>query len=242
MYADYFKEKSWQRLLRSLDSKWVSRPLAVYGLITLGAWVVALVGFGIITLLYFGIWIAIAVALVLALMASRRPSTVASPASRIVVSTGLPGSTRVLLAALERADAADRALIAQAALLIPALDQKAANEVAQAFVELEAEVGALVVDAPAFDERWSLQWTHKPSWAENQPYRQRLFSGAMFDELGQYMALRGRQIGWMIDFLITGDDKPVRHIRSWIKATEQKKQEVENGAEATASRTSSPLS
>jgi hypothetical protein len=225
-----------RRLLGVLDSKWLARPLAVYGLVTLGAAVAALVGVGVITLLYFGIWIVLALALVLALMASRRPSTVVSPASRIAIATGLPGSTMALLTALERAEAADRTYIAEAAILNPVNNQAAANELAQAYVELEAEVGALIANAPAFDERWSLLWTHRPSWAENQPYCRRLFSRAMLDQLVRYMAWRGEQLGAMIDFLNTGNDERVRHIRAWMKAAERRKREAENGVGTAARR------
>lgn len=223
------------RLLSAIDSKWVARPLTVYGLITLGAAVVTLVGVGVITLLYFVIWVVLAVALVFALMLSSRPSTVASPASRIAIATGLPGSTKSLLAALERAEAANRTYIAEAAILDPVNNQAAANEVAQAYVELEAEVGVLIANAPALDERWSLLWTHRPTWAQNQPYCGRLFSRAMLDELVRYMAWRGRQLAAMIDFLSTGNDEYVRHIRSWVKAAERKKREIENGVETAAS-------
>lgn len=223
------------RLLSVIDSRWVARPLTVYGVATLGAAVVTLAGVGVITLLYFVIWIALAVTLVLALMVSSRPSTVASPASRLVIATGLPGSTKALLAALERAEVADRAYIAEAAILDPVNNQAAASEVAQAYVELEAEVAALIADAPVFDERWSLLWAHRPTWAENQPYRGRLFSRAMLDELVRYMAWRGRQLGAMIDFLGTGNDEYVRHIRSWVKAAERKRREIENGVETAAS-------
>lgn len=224
-----------RRLLGVLDSKWVARPLTVYGLVTLGAAVVTLVGVGVITLLYFVIWIVLAVALVFALMVSSRPSTVASPASRIVIATGLPGTTKALLAALERAEAAARTYIAEAAILNPVNNQAAANELAQAYVELEAEVGTLIANAPAFDERWSLLWTHRPSWAENQPYCGRLFSRAMLDELVRYMAWRGGQLGAMIDFLNTGDDERVRYIRSWVKATERRGREAEDGVGTAAS-------
>lgn len=231
------------RLLDLLDSKWLARGNTVYGLIALGVVVVGLLGVGVVTLLAFAIWAALSVALIFALAANRRPNAVASPASKIVISTGLPGSTRALLAALQRADAANRSYIAEAAILIPVNNQTAANELAQAFVDLEGEVGALIAASPAFDERWSLQWDHKPSWAEDQPYCRRLFSGGMLNKLGRYMAVRGRQIGWMIDFLNTGNDEPVRHIRAWIKAAERKRQEAADGVEtAAATRRAAPSS
>lgn len=229
------------RLLDLLDSKWLARGNTVYGLMAIGVVVVGLLGVGVVTLLAFAVWVALSVALIFALVANRRPNTVASPASRVVISAGLPGSTRALLTALERADTANRSYIAEAAILIPVNNQTAANELAQAFVDLEEEVGTLIAASPTFDERWSLQWSHKPSWAESQPYCRRLFSGEMLNELGQYMAVRGRQIGWMIDFLNTGNDEPVRHIRSWVKAAEREKQEAEDGEETTAAiRRASP--
>ncbi|HTR75079.1 MAG TPA: hypothetical protein VMH33_07445 [Solirubrobacterales bacterium] len=198
---------------------------------------------GVVTLLAFAVWAVLSVGLILALIANRRPNTVFSPASRIVISAGLPGSTKALLTALERADVVNRSYIAEAAILIPVNNQRATNELAQAFGDLEEEIGALIASAPAFDERWLLQWKHKPSWAEKQPYSGRLFSGEMLDELGRYMAMRGRQIGWMIDFLNTGNDKPVRHIRSWIRAAERKNLEAEDGEETNfATRRASSLS
>jgi hypothetical protein len=131
----------------------------------------------------------------------------------------------------------------KAALLIPVNNQSAANELAQAFVDLEGEVAALIAASPVFDERWALQWDHKPSWAEDQPYCGRLFSGGMLNKLGRYMAVRGRQIGWMIDFLKTGNDEPVRHVRAWVKAAEKKRQEAADEVKsAAAPRRAAPLS
>jgi hypothetical protein len=230
-----------RRLLGVLDSNWVTRPLAVYGLATVGAAVVTLVGIGVVALLYFAIWVVLALALVLALMVSRQPSSVASPISRIAISTGLPGSTKALLTALERAEVAARTYIAEAAILNPVNNQAAANEVAQAYAELETEVAALIANAPAFDDRWSLLWTYRPDWADDQPYCRGLFSRAMLDELVRYMAWRGGQLGAMIDFLSTGNEERVRHIKSWVKAAERKKQDAENGV-GTAARAQSPLS
>jgi hypothetical protein len=238
------------RLFGVLESKWVARTLAVYSLVTFGALVVGLVyalavgvihGPGWVPLFGFGVWVLLAILLITALMVSRHPNTVASPASRLVISKGLPGSTRALVLAFERVEAAVRRLIAEAAILNPLDNQVKANELAQAFVELEAEVGALVANAAALDERWSLLWADKPRWADNQPSRA-LFSRERLDELVKYMAWRGGQLGSMIDFLITGNDDRVRHIRAWVKAREQERQEAEDSAARTATRRASPLS
>jgi hypothetical protein len=239
-----------RRLLGVLDSKWLTRSLNAYGLIglvsaliTAGLVVVALLGVGVVTLAVFAVWAAVSVAVILAFLASRRPSTVASPAARIAISAGLPGSTRALLASLERADGANRDYIAEASILIPVNNWAAAYELAQACADLEAEVGALVAGAPAFDERWSLLWAHKPSWAGEQPYLGELFTGARLDDLRRYMSVRGRQIGSMVDYLRTGDDKPVRHARALVKTEERKKQEAEDWTgTAGATHHASPLS
>jgi hypothetical protein len=113
-----------------------------------------------------------------------------------------------------------REFIAEAAILIPVNNQKAAHKLAQGYAALEAEVASLVESAKEFDERWSLTWAHKPSWFRDSLLRGP-FTLETLSELTRYMALRNRQLGWMIDFLQGGSDEPVRHARAWAREAER---------------------
>lgn len=218
-----------RRVFRLLDSKLLVRVSALVTVATLGFALVGLMriqGAGLvqgiegITLLCFGIWAVLIVMLIVSWMARRQPSMVASPVAHIAISKGVPGSSRALLAALVRSESAGREFIADAATLMPVNNQRAAYELAQAYVVFEDEVASLVEGAKEFDERWSLTWARKPSW-----FRDNLLKGpftlGMLSELVRYMALRNRQLGWMIDFLQGGSDEPVRFARAWAREAER---------------------
>jgi hypothetical protein len=217
------------RAFEFIDSKSISRLSTLATLISVGVGLVGLMiargpdflrGDGWIALVCFGVWAALTLFLVIAWIARRRPSTVASPLARIAISKKLPGSSGALLLALTRAEADCRAFIAEAAIVIPALDQKTAYDLAQGFAAFELEVGEVIESASELDQRWSLLWNHRPSWVPDNILRGP-FTGQRYDELTRYMALRGRQLGWTVDFLRGGSDHPVRYIRAWVKGAEQ---------------------
>lgn len=130
-------------IFRLLDSKLLSRAGGVatlVSLITVGLALVALMyaqGAGMarggewITVVCFGVWTVLAVLLILAWVARRQPGIVVTPAARIAIAKGLPGSSRALLTALSRAETTGREFIAEAAILMPGNNQKTAYDLAQ---------------------------------------------------------------------------------------------------------------
>jgi hypothetical protein len=221
-----------RRILRLLDSRPLSRAGAVATIISLVTLGLALVGLMYaqgadliregewITVVCFGVWAALAALLIVAWTARRQPGIVVTPAARIVIAKRFPGSSRALLAALLRAESTGREFIAEAAILMPVNNQKAAYDLAQGYAAFESEIAALVESAEVFDERWSLTWEHKPNYFGNH-FRNGPFTLDLLSELLRYMAHRNRQIGWMLDFLQTGNDEPVRHARAWARADER---------------------
>jgi hypothetical protein len=74
-------------------------------------------------------------------------------------------------------------------------------------------------------------WSRKPEWAETATTSR--YTRAMLDDLVRYIALRTRQLGWMIEFLQTGDDKPVRYVEAWAAADSQRSAITRDGASTT---------
>lgn len=99
-------------------------------------------------------------------------------------------------------------------------NQKAAFELAQAYAAFESEVASLIESAREFDERWSMTWARRPS-----SFDERLLAGPFtlgrLNELVRYMALRNRQLGWMLGYLDGGSDEHVRYASLWAKADDQ---------------------
>lgn len=225
-----------RRVHRLLDSKPLSRAGAIatlITLITLGAGIVGLMyaaGADLlregkwIILVCFGIWVVISVLLIFAWVARRQPGIIVTPAARIAIAKGLPGSAVSLLAALSRAEARGREFIAEVAILMPINNHKVAHDLAQGYAAFESEIAALIESSEVFDERWSLTWARRPSRYNDTALRTPLTLG-MLNELTQYMAHRNRQLGWMLDFLQTGDDEHVRHARAWAGADKRAAEE-----------------
>ncbi len=221
-----------RRVLRLLDSKPLSRAGAVATLATLVGLGLAIVGLMYaqgadlvhegewITVVCFGVWAALAALLIVAWTARRQPGIVVSPVARFAIAKGLPGSSRALLTALSRAEATGRDFIAEAAILMPINNQKAAYDLAQGYAAFESEIAMLIESSNVFDERWSLTWERKSDRFKDH-LRNGPFTLAVLDELVRYMAHRNRQIGWMLDFLQTGNDEHVRHARAWARADER---------------------
>lgn len=218
-----------KRILRFLDSRPLSRAGAVATLVSLVSVGLALVGLifaqgaGLvregewITVVCFGVWAMLSALLILAWIARRQPGTVVTPAARIAIAKGLPGSSKALLAALARAETEGREFIAEAAILMPVNNQKAAHDLAQGYAAFESEVSSLIKSSKILDERWSLTWERKPDYFGSH-FRNGPFTLGILSELVRYMAQRNRQIGWMLDFLQTGNDEHVRHARAWARA------------------------
>lgn len=225
-----------RRILPLLDSRPLSRASAVatiVSLVTAGIALVALMyaqGADLvregqsITVICFGVWSVLSVLLIVAWAARRKPGIITSPAARIAIAKGLPGSPGALLTALTRAEASGREFIAEAAILMPVNNQKAAYDLAQGYAKFESEIGTLIESADAFDERWSLTWNRRPSWYEDYLLTGPFTLGVL-NELVRYIAHRNRQIGWMIDFVQTGNDEHVRHAKAWARYEKRKADE-----------------
>lgn len=223
-------------LFRLLDSRPLSRAGAIatlVSLVTIGAAIVGLIyaqGANLIragqwiTVGAFGVWVVLTALLIVARTVRRQAGIVVSPAARIAIANGLPGSSGMLLSALERAEATGREFIAEAAILMPINNHKAAYDLAQGYAAFESEIAALIESSEVFDERWSLTWARRPSRYHDTALRTPLTLG-MLNELTQYMAHRNRQLGWMLDFLQTGNDEHVRHARAWARADERAAEE-----------------
>ncbi len=223
-------------LVRLLDSRSLSRAGAIatlVSLVTVGAAIVGLIyahGADLIragqwvTVVAFGVWVVLTAPLIVAWAGRRQPGIVVTPAARIAIAQGLPGSPGMVLTALVRAEATGREFIAEAAVLMPINNHKAAFDLAQGYAAFESEIATLIESTKVFDERWSLTWARKPRRYHDSALSAPLTLG-MLNELTQYMAHRNRQIGWMIDFLQTGNDEHVRHARSWVKADERAAEE-----------------
>jgi hypothetical protein len=219
-----------KRILRFLDSRPLSRAGAVATLVSLVSVGLALVGLifargaGLvregewITVVCFGVWAMLSALLIIAWIARRQPGTVVTPAARIAIAKGLPGSSRALLAALARAETEGREFIAEAAILMPVNNQKAAHDLAQGYAAFESEVSSVIKSSKVLDERWSLTWERKPDYFGSH-FRNGPFTLGILSELVRYMAQRNRQIGWMLDFLQTGNDEHVRHARAGQELT-----------------------
>jgi hypothetical protein len=77
-------------------------------------------------------------------------------------------------------------------------------------------VAALIDSSQELDHRWRMMWDRRPRWADaalGMPYTRR-----NLDDVARYIAQRTTRLGWMLDFLKTGDDKPVRYIEAWVAA------------------------
>jgi hypothetical protein len=220
-----------RRLFSILDSAFVSRVgsartlISIVGLGFVLVVLVALVGASVVSVagwipvVCFAIWAVIALLLAAAWTMRRQPSTLASPLARFAITRGLPGSSSELFAALVVAEAQAREFVAEGAILDPLDNQAHAAHFAQAYTAYEAEVASLLSRADQLDDRWGMLWNRKPSWARNH-LLEPPFTRAMLDVVTRYIAHRARQLGYMIEFLRTGNDRPVRYIRAWVEHDE----------------------
>ena len=191
----------------------------VGGTVLAGAGVVDVVGW--VPVACFGVWTVTSLLLAIAAIVRRQPSTVASPFAQLVIAKGLARSEATLLSALVEAESKGREIVAEAAILVPVNNQRAALELTQSFRALEAEVASLVRSTDRLDDRWELLWSHKATWWDDSALDYP-WTRARLDDAVKHMAWRIRQLDLMIEFLRDGDDEKVRHIRSWVAAAEKR--------------------
>ena len=215
-----------RRAFDIIDSRFVSRvgnALTLWSLLSLGAVLLLVIGLvgaaviqvaGWIPLVCFGLWIAVACLLGVSLLLHRTRSSLASPIARIAIERGLPRASIALVNALREAEARGREFIAEAAILCPVNNQEPTATFADTYRQFEKDVASLVHASNELDERWELAWAHMPTWADAH-LLEMPFTRGRLDVLVQYMAQRNRQLGWMLEYMRSGNDEPVRHVRHW---------------------------
>jgi hypothetical protein len=141
-----------RRLFRLLDSRFVSRvgnAGTPFNLMWIGLGVVVTTGLagasvlrvaGWIPVACFGVWTATSLLLVATWMLGRAPITLRSPFEHLMISRGLPGSSEALQRALALAEQQSREFIAEASIMNPVNNSKAATEFAHSYGSFEAEV------------------------------------------------------------------------------------------------------
>jgi hypothetical protein len=236
-----------RRLFSILDSAFVSRvgsTTTLIRLLGLGITLVVLVGLvgasvvriaSWIPVVCFAIWALIALLLVTAWTMRRQASTLASPLAQFAITGGLPGSSSELFAALVVAEARARVFVAEGAILDPIDNEAEAAHFARAYTAYEAEVASLLRRADQLDDRWWLLWNHKPSWARTHLFEPP-FTRATLDVVTRYIAHRARQLGYMLEFLRNGNDRPVRYIRAWVEHDEGSSGAASDGAYVAVSQ------
>jgi hypothetical protein len=236
-----------QRLFSILDSAFVTRVgsattlIRIVGLGIALVLSVGLVGAGVVSVagwipvVCFAIWAVITLLLAVAWTMRRQPSTLTSPFARFAITRGLPGSSSELFAALVIAEAQAREFVAEGAILDPVDNQAEAASFARAYTAYEADVASLLRHADQLDERWGLLWNRKPSWARSHLLEPPFTRGTL-DVVTRYIAHRARQLGYMMEFLRNGNDRPVRYIRAWVEHDEASSGAAPDGAYSVASR------
>jgi hypothetical protein len=219
------------RSVQIFDSRFLSRvgnALTLGRVLGLGAALIVALGLvgaqavhvaGWIPVVCFGVWTVVACLLGATWLLQRDASSIASPTAQLAIELELPRASVALLNALQRAETRGREFIAEAAILNPVNNQGAAAALARSYSQFEKEVASVLTATAKLDERWELAWAHKPSWADDH-LLEPAFTRARLDVIVKYMAHRNRQLGWMIEYLRSGDDEPVRYIRHWVSQNE----------------------
>jgi hypothetical protein len=133
-------------------------------------------------------------------MLRREASTIVSPVAELSITRGLPGSSDALLSALIEAEAQGRAYIAEAAIRQPLNNHGPTADFVHSYGWYEAEVADLLASADDVDEGWAVLWARRPSWVSDRMLETPA-TRADLDVVVLYMALRTRQLSWLIDWL-----------------------------------------
>lgn len=238
-------------LLRVLDSKFLSRVgnfdvllkvagfgaaiVVVIGLVAAGVIEVA----GWIPVACFAIWTLFAALLVATGMLRAGPQAFASPAARIAIKYGLPGAAERVVVALDAARKEGRELIADIAVFDTL--NKFGGDFGQRIATYRAEVAALIRSTELLNDDWALLWDRIP---RNVP------TGVLYgpmtleeaDHVVSWLRYKMWQLDWMVTYIHTGDDKPVRHIRLSVAARDREEKAARGPSEPpTASRPGDPL-
>jgi hypothetical protein len=214
-------------LLRILDSKFLSRignfdvllkvvglgAMIVIAIVLVAAGVVEVAGW--IPLACFAVWALFAALLIATGMLRAGPQAFTSPAARIAMNYGLPGAAERVVVALNTAQKEGRELIADIAVF-ETLDQFG-GDFAQRIATYRAEVAELIGSTDLLNDDWALLWDRiprkVPAGVSYGPMTLKEASAVV-----SYLRYKMWQLGWMVTYLHTGDDKPVRHIRRSIAA------------------------
>lgn len=237
-------------LLRMLDSKFLSRVgnldvlLKVVGLgasiviaiVLVAAGVVEVAGW--IPLACFAVWVLFAALLIATGMLRAGPQAFTSPASRIAMKYGLPGAAERVVVALNAAQKEGRELIADLAVC-DTLDKFGGN-FAERIATYRAEVAELIRSTDLLNDDWALLWDRIPrNVPDGVSYGPMTLEQA--DDVVSWFRYKMWQLDWMVTYIHTGDDKPVRHIRR-IAAYDREEKAGPAGSDLpSASRPGDPL-
>lgn len=238
-------------LLRVLDSKFLSRVgnfdvlLKVVGLgativiaiVLVAAGVVEVAGW--IPLACFAVWTVFAALLVATGMLRVGPEAFTSPAARIAMKYGLPGAAERVVAALNAAQKEGRELIADIAVF-ETLNQSG-GDFAQRIATYRAEVAELIGSTDLLNDDWALLWDRIP---------RKVPSGVSYgpmtleqaDNVVSWFRYKMWQLDWMVTYIRTGDDKPVRHVRGMLAGFDLEEEAARSAPDApSAPRPGDPL-
>jgi hypothetical protein len=238
-------------LLRILDSKFLSRVGnfdVLVKVVGLGATIViaiVLVAAGVvevggwIPLVCFAVWTLFSALLIATGMLRAGPHAFTSPAARIAMKARLPGVAERVVVALNAAQKEGRELIADIAVFDTL--NKSGGGFAQRIAMYRGEVAELIGSTDLLNDDWALLWDRVP---RNVPigvsYGPMTLGQA--DEIVSWLRYKMWQLDWMVTYVQTGDDKPVRHIRIRVAAYDSEAKTGPGASELpSASRPGDPL-
>jgi len=225
-------------LLRILDSRFLSRvgnfdvlvkvvvlgATVVLALVLVAAGVVEVAGW--IPLVCFVVWALFAALLIATGMLRAGPQAFASPAARVAMKLGLPGAAEQVVRALCTAQKEGRELIADIAVFDTL--NKFGGDFAPRIAAYRADVAELIGSTELLNDDWALLWDRVPRKVPVGVSHGPMTLGQA-DEIVSWLRYKMWQLDWMVTYVETGDDKPVRHIRTRLAAYDR---EAEAGQRA----------
>lgn len=167
------------------------------------------------------------------------PQAFTSPAARIAMKYSLPGAAERVVVALNAAQKEGRELIADIAVFDTL--NKSGGDFAQRIATYRAEVAELIGSTDLLNDDWALLWDRVPRKVPvGVSYGPMTLEQA--NEVVSWLRYKMWQLDWMVTYVHTGDDKPVRHIRISIAARDREEKAGSGAPDlASASRSGDPL-
>lgn len=148
---------------------------------------------------------------------------------------GLPGTGERVVRALNAAQKEGRELIADIAV------SESGGDFAERIAAYFANVAELIRSTDLLSDDWALLWDRVP---------RKVPVGVLYDpmtleqadDVVSYLRYKMWQLDWMVTYLRTGDDKPVRRIRMSIAAYDREENAGSGASDVpSASRPQDPL-